>query len=114
MLIMIYVLFIHFWAEIATSAGSSAESEALKIAIDYLVNSIDTAALLPKALRAHLISEHQRSECASEVDPYKKAEKFLGHLLIAVNGDSNKYHTFMQVLKETGQASIASRLQGYC
>ena len=96
----------------ATAAGRSAESEALKIAFDYLVNSIDTAALLPKALRAHLVSEPQRSECASEPDPYKKAEKFLGHLQRAVNGDSNKYHTFIQVLKETGQASIASRLGG--
>ena len=96
----------------ATATGSFAESEALKIAFDYLVNSIDTAVLLPKALSSRLISEPQRSECASEPDPYKKAEKFLGHLQRAVNGDSNKYHTFIQVLKETGQASIASRLGG--
>ena len=96
----------------ATAVGNFAESEALKISFDHLVNSIDTAALLPKALRAHLVSEPQRSECASEPDPYKKAEKFLGHLQRAVNGDSNKYHTFIQVLKETGQASIASRLGG--
>ena len=96
----------------ATASGSSAESEALKLAFDYLVNSIDAAALLPRALSSHLISERQRSECASESDPYEKAEKFLGHLQRAVNGDSNKYHTFIQVLKETGQASIASRLGG--
>ena len=94
----------------ATAASSTAESEALKISFDHLVNSIDTAALLPKALSSQLISEPQRSECASEPDPYKKAEKFLGHLQRAVNGDSNKYHTFIQVLKETGQASIASCL----
>ena len=94
------------------TAGSSAESEALKIAFDYLVNSIDTESLLSKALSSQLISERQRSECASEPEPYEKAEKFLGHLQRAVNGDSNKYHTFIQVLKETGQASIASRLCG--
>ena len=97
----------------ATSAGSSAESEALKIVFSYLANVIDTAALLPKALNSQLISERQRNECASEPEQYKKAEKFLGYLQRAVNGDSNKYHTFIQVLKETGQASIASRLQGY-
>ena len=95
-----------------SSTGSSAESEALKISFDYLINGIDTAALLPKALGTHLVSEPQRSECASETDPYKKAEKFLGHLQRAVNGASNKYHIFMQILKETGQASIASRLRG--
>ena len=97
----------------ATSAGSSAESEALKIEFDYLATVIDTAALLPNALSRQLISERQRIDCASEPEPYKKADKFLGHLQRAVNGDSNKYHTFIQVLKETGQASIASRLQGY-
>ena len=98
--------------EMANAASSTAESEALKVAFDYLVNSINTVALLPKALSSQLISERQRSECASEPDPYEKAEKFLGHLQRAVNGDSNKYHTFIQVLKETGQASIASRLGG--
>ena len=92
--------------------ASSAESEALKIAFDYLVNSIDTAALLPKALRAHLVSEPQRSECASEPDPYKKAEKFLGHLQRAVNGDSDKYHTFVHILEQSGQLALAKKLQG--
>ena len=91
----------------------SAESEALKLQFSYLVNSIDTHMLLDAALNSQLISEPQRSECASEPDPYKKAEKFLGHLQRAVNGDSNKYHTFVQILKETGQAKIASRFQGY-
>ena len=97
----------------ATAAGNSAESEALKLAFSYLANSIDSNAVLPASLSVGLISERQRSECASEPEPYKKAEKFLGHLQRAVNGDSNKYHTFIQVLKaETGQASIASHLQG--
>ena len=96
----------------AAGSSASSESEALKLAFSYLVNSIDTASVLPNALSRGLISERQRSECASEPDPYKKAEKFVGHLQRAVNGDSNKYHTFIQVLKETGQASIASRLGG--
>ena len=96
----------------ATAAGSSAESEALKIAFDYLVNSINTATLLPKALSSQLISERDRSECAREPEPYEKAEKFLGHLQRTVNGDRNKYHTFVQVLRQTGQASIALRLRG--
>ena len=96
----------------ATATGSFAESEALKIAFDYLVNSIDTESLLSKALSSQLISERQRSECASEPEPYEKAGKFLGNLQRAVNGDSNKYHTFIQILKETKGQSIASRLCG--
>ena len=98
------------------ATGSSAESEALKIAFDYLVNNIDMrieSRLLPIALSCQLITDRQRSECYTEPDLYEKAKKFLSHLQRAVNGDSNKYHTFVQVLKETGQDSIASRLQGY-
>ena len=96
----------------ATAAGSSNESKALRIAFGYLVTSIDLTAVLPAALSAGLISESQRSECDSETAPSKRANKFLGHLQRAVNGDSNKYHTFVQILKEVGQASIASYLQG--
>ena len=99
----------------ATAAGSSAESEALRFTFRYLdlANRLDLTAVLPAALSAGLISESQRSECASETDPFKGAEKFLGHLQRAVNGaDSNKYHKFVQVLKETGKDNTASRLQG--
>ena len=96
----------------ATAGGGSAESEALRLAFSYLVNSIDSTALLPAALSAGLISEPQRSECDSVADSFRRAGNFLGHLQRAVNGDSNKYHTFIRVLKETGQASIASRLGG--
>ena len=90
----------------------SVESEVLNLAFSYLVNSIDTPTLLLAAVNRQLISDHQRTECASEPDLYRQAEKFLDHLQRAVNGDSNKYHTFVQILKETGQASIASRLNG--
>ena len=96
----------------ATGAGSFAEPEALKLAFSYLVNSIDAAALLPAAMSKQLITERQRSECASELDPYKKAELFLSHLQRAVNGDNIKFHAFVQVLHETGQANIAWRLHG--
>ena len=92
-------------------AGSSVESEALKVS-SYLADSIDIDSLLPAALNRQLITDCQREECASEPNLSRKAEKFLYHLERAVNGDSNKYHTFVQVLKETGQASIASRLHG--
>ena len=96
----------------AIAARSSAESEALRLAFSFLVNSIDSTSVLPAALSAGLISDVQKRDCDSETAPFKRDEKFLGHLQRAVNGDSNKYHTFVQVLKETGQASIASRLQG--
>ena len=99
--------------EMAFVAGSSAESKALDLTFDYLLNSINTDDLLPAALRSHIITNRQRSECVSEPEPYKKAEKFLSHLQRAVNGDSNKYHTFIQILHETGQASIASHIQGW-
>ena len=94
------------------AVGSSAEPETLKLVFSYLANSIDAAALLPAAMSRQLITERQRSECASELDPYKKAEVFLGHLQRAVNGDYIKFHAFVQVLHETGQASIAWRLHG--
>ena len=101
----------------ATAAEiSSAKSEALRLAFsrgdEPWHRMLDLTSVLPAALSAGLISEYQRSECDSETDPSKRVEKFLGHIERAVNGDSNKYHTFVQVLKETGQGSIASYLQG--
>ena len=99
--------------EMAFVAESSAESKAVELRFDYLVKSIDTATLLSAALSKHIITDRQRSECVSEPEPYKKAEKFLGYLQRAVNGDSNKCHTFIQILRETDQASIASHLQGW-
>ena len=98
----------------ATASGSSpaAEPEALKHSFSYLVNSIDTAALLPAALSRNLITDRQRTECYNEADPYKKAEAFVGYLQRAVYGDCDNYYTIVQILKETGQAKIASRLRG--
>ena len=95
-----------------TTDGSPAESEALKHLFSYLVNSVDTAGLLPAALSRGLITDRQRSECSNETDPYKKAETFVGYLQRAVNGDYYKFHTFVQILQETGQAHIATRLRG--
>ena len=92
-------------------ATCTAEQEILKISFSYLVNSIDAAALLPAALSRQLITEPQRADCFSEPDSYKKAEKFLGHLQRAVNRDSEKFHIFVQLLKDCGQKSIASRLK---
>ena len=97
----------------STRASSSlAEPEALKHSFSYLVNSIDTAALLPIALSRNLITDRQRTECYNEADPYKKAETFVGYLQRAVNGDYHKFYTFVQILQETDQTEIASRLRG--
>ena len=90
---------------------ATAEQETLKLMFSYLANSIDTAGLLPAALSRQLITERQRVECFSETDQNKQAEKFLGHLQRAVNGDSEKFHIFVQLLNDCGQASIASRLK---
>ena len=92
-------------------ATSTAEQETLKLMFSYLVNSIDTDGLLPAALSRQLITESQRVECFCEPDLNKKAGKFLGHLQRAVNGDSEKYHIFVQLLNDSGQASIASHLK---
>ena len=92
---------------LADGNGLTAESEALSQAFDYLVKSIDTTVVLPAAMGRKLITEFQRSECASEPVPYKKAEVFLGHLQRAVNGDRNKLHTFIQILYKTRQDKIA-------
>ena len=96
----------------ATVAGTSAELEALLHEFNYLINNIDISCLLPAALSSSLITQQQRLECVHEPNPFMKAQKFLGHLLGAVKGDSNKYHIFIQILHETGQASIATHLQG--
>ena len=92
-------------------ATCTAEQETLKLMFSYLANSIDTAGLLPAALSRQLITESQRVDCFSEPDPNKKAEKFLGHLQRAVNGDSEKFHIFVQLLNDSGQESISSRLR---
>ena len=94
------------------NSSPAAEPEALNHSFSYLVNSIDTAALLPAALSRNLITDRQRTECYNEADPYKKAETFVGYLQRAVNADYDNFHTFVQILKETGQAKIASRLRG--
>ena len=94
------------------AGGHTAEQEALKHSFSYLVDSIDTAALLPAALSRGLITNRQRIECYNETDPYKKAETFLGHLQRAVNADNDKYRTIIQILEETGQVEIVSRLCG--
>ena len=90
---------------------ATAEQETLKLMFSYLANSIDTDGLLPAALSRQLINYRQRLECFSEPDPNKKAEKFLSHLQRAVNGDSEKFHIFVQILNDCGQESIASYLQ---
>ena len=97
----------------ATSGESttSSEAEALKNSFDYLVKSIDTDSLLPAALSRKLITEYQREECSCESDRYKKAEKFIGHVLRAVNGDSHNFYVFIKVLKGH-QPSIAGRIHG--
>ena len=95
-----------------TTESDPAEPEALKHSFSYLVNSIDAAILLPAALSRNLITDRQRSECASETDPYKKAETFVACLQRAINGDYENFYTFVQILKETGQAHIASHLRG--
>ena len=100
---------------ICSTSGSSlaAKPEALKHSFSYLVNSIDTAALLPAALSNNLISDRQRTECSNEShSTYQRAGTFLSYLLRAVNGDNYKFDTFVQILQETDQAQIASRLRG--
>ena len=91
---------------------SSAEAKTMKLAFEYLVNSMDTSSLLPAALRRGIITEQLKADCASESNPYRKAEKFLEHLQREVNGDSSKFHTFVQLLVDTGHSNLASRLNG--
>ena len=94
-------------------ATCTAEQETLKLTFNYLANSIDIdGRLLPAALSRQLITdERQGVECFSKLpDPYQKAEKFLDHIQRAVNGDSENFHIFVQLLIESGQAKIASRL----
>ena len=93
-------------------AEPRAESEALEHSFSYLVNSIDTAALLPAAMSGNLITDRQRTECFNESDPYKKTETFLGYLQRAVNGDYHKFDTFLDILQKSSQQHIVTRLRG--
>ena len=102
----------HMATEATAGGCSPAEQEALKHSFSYLVNNIDTAALLSAALSRNLITDHQRTECSNEIDPYKKAEMFVGYLQRAVNADYDNYYTIVQILKRTNQAHIASHLRG--
>ena len=91
---------------------ASAESEALKLAFEYLVDSIDAASLLPGAFSSKLITDRQRTDCVDEGDPYKKAEKFICYLQRVINGDSNKFYTFIHLLDRSGHVELVSRLRG--
>lgn len=95
-----------------TVPGFSPEAEALKLANSYLVDSIDTDSLFPKALSRQLLTNRQVADCVSKSTAYEKAEKLLSYLQRAVNGDNNKFYTFVQILNETGQKEIASCLHG--
>ena len=94
------------------AASSLAEAKALKLALEYLVNSMDTPTLLPAALSRGIIREQQKAECTSVSNPYQKAERFLEYLQREVNGDSSKFLTFVQLLVDTGHSKLASRLLG--
>lgn len=97
---------------VTTVPGYSPEAESLKLTYSYLVKSIEIDSVIPDALSRQLLTSRQRDDCAGESTDYKKAEKFLGYLERAINGDSNKFHTFVQILDETSQAKIASKLRG--
>ena len=96
----------------STCSSSSAESESLKLSFSYLADSIDASAFLSGALSSNLITDRRRTECVNESDPYNKAGKFIGHLQREVNGDSNKFHAFVQLLDRSGNVDLASRLRG--
>ena len=98
-------------------AGEPASHRPVEIVVlermfSFLVGSIDAASVLPDALSEGLITFRQWNDLAEVRDCYKCAEKFLGHLLRAANGDHEKFHTFLQVLKRTGQEKIAEHLRG--
>ena len=96
----------------STTTDRPAEVVVLQRKFSYLVDSIDPTSVIPAALSAGLITAQQRSECSGECDSYKRAEKFLGYLQRTVNGNHEKFHTFLHVLDRTGQEGIAEHLRG--
>ena len=86
-----------------------AEGDVLRVLNDFLVNSIEIDSLLPAAWSTKLISDRQKSECSSESETFKKSEKFLEYLQRGVNGDSDKFYTFLDILREK-QPDISSHL----
>ena len=89
-----------------------AEAMVFERNFSYLVESIDATYVLPEALSKGLITARQKSECSRESDPYEKADEFLGYLYRRIIRDHKMFHTFLQVLDQTGQESIAKHLRG--
>ena len=85
--------------------------EALDKLNEYLVNSINTDALLPAALSRGLILDRDRSACYQEADSYKKAAMFLVILRRVVNGDPDKFYTFLEILEKTNHKQVSSELR---
>ena len=93
--------------------SGSVKAEVLRLEYKYLHDSIDAGSLLAGALSDGIITDQQLADCREETDAYKKAEKFLGHLKRRVNGDPERFDTFLQLLRKQGENHIANRIQGF-
>ena len=93
-------------------SGRPAEVIVLQKKFSYLVNSIDADSLVSAAHSAGLLTQAQQSDCLAESNVHKKSEKFVGHIQRRVNGDTNSFATFLDILGENDQEYIASNLRG--
>ena len=97
---------------VSPTTDRSAEALAFERNFSYLVESVDAGTVLAEARSKGLITSRQWSKCSRESDPYEKADEFLGYLYRTINGNWEKFHTFLEILDQNGQEEIAERLRG--
>ena len=89
----------------------SAEIKTLRCAYDHLVNTISVDSVLPAARAAELITVRDYENCKAEPTTCKQAELFVVCVEKAVIADPGKFDSFLSILGQCGQKSIAEYLQ---
>ena len=89
----------------------SAEIKTLRCAYDHLVNTISVDSVLPAARAAELITVRDYENCKAEPTACKQAESFVVCVEKAVIADPGKFDSFLSILGQCGQKSIAEYLR---
>ena len=89
----------------------SAEIKTLRCAYNYLVDSLSVGSVLPEARARGLITVRDYEDCKAELTVCKQAEKFMMGVERVVIADPEKFESFLCILEQCGQKSIAKYLQ---
>ena len=89
----------------------SVEIKILRCAYSYLVDSLSVGSVLPEARARGLITVRDYEDCKAEPTVYKQAEKFMMCVERTIIADRGKFESFLSILKQCGQKSIAEYLR---